>query len=203
MLDRSGTRLAMIAALQTLSAKERAAVILHDVVKLSSAEVAAALETTPAAVNSALQRARGRLAEAQPREDEITESRDPACRRALEAYVDAFHHADIPALVGLLRRDVSIEMPPLPTWFSGLDDVAGFLNTRVIQHGQWQLVPTTANGQPAAAAYTIDSAGGDYRAHSLHVLTVTSSGISRIIVFRQPTLFPIFGLPLKVDASLR
>ena len=203
MLDRSSTRLAMVAALQTLSARERAAVILHDVVKLTSAEVAASLETTPAAVNSALQRARGRLAEAQPREDEVIEPADPLCRRAVERYVEAFHTADMSSLVGLLRHDVSIEMPPLPTWFSGRDDVEGFLRARVRQHGQWHLVPTTANGQPAAAAYTSDSTAGGYQAHSVHVLTVTTDGISRIVAFRDAALFPLFGLPLKVSADVR
>jgi RNA polymerase sigma-70 factor (ECF subfamily) len=203
MLDRSGTRLAMVAALQTLSARERAAVILHDVVKLTSAEVAEALDTTTAAVNSALQRARGRLAEAEPHEDEIVEPTDPACRAAIEAYVEAFHTADIPMLVGLLRQDVSIEMPPVPTWFAGIDDVAGFLTSRVVTHaGRWHLLPTSANGQPAAAAYVLDSEGV-YRAHGLHVLTVTRTGISRIVAFRDTSLFPVFGLPREVLTGVR
>jgi RNA polymerase sigma-70 factor (ECF subfamily) len=195
MLDRSGTRLAMVAALQTLSARERAAVILHDAVKLSSAEVAEAIDSTPAAVNSALQRARARLADAQPREDEIVEPTDPAARAALERYVEAFHNADIPLLTGLLRHDVSIEMPPIPTWFKGRDDVAGFVASRCLRPGQWRLLVTAgANGQPAAAAYCRD-AEDVLRAHSVMVLTVTTEGISRIVAFRDPALFRLFGLP--------
>jgi RNA polymerase sigma-70 factor (ECF subfamily) len=149
MLDRSGTRLAMVAALQTLSARERAAVILHDAVKLSSAEVATAIDSTPAAVNSALQRARARWAAAQPCEDEIVEPTDPAARAALERYVEAFHNADIPMLTGLLRHDVSIEMPPIPTWFKGREDVAGFLASRCLRPGQWRLL-ITGRGERAA-----------------------------------------------------
>jgi RNA polymerase sigma-70 factor (ECF subfamily) len=199
MLDRSGTRLAMVAALQSLSARERAAVILHDAVKLTSAEVATAIDSTPAAVNSALQRARARLAEAQPREDEIVEPTDPAARATLERYVEAFHNADIPTLTGLLRHDVSIEMPPIPTWFRGRDDVAGFLASRCLRPGQWRLLLTGgANCQPAAAAYRRDAAGV-LRAHSIMVLTVTTEGISRIVAFRDPSLFRLFGLPPEPD----
>ncbi len=198
MLDRSGTRLAMVAALQSLTAKERAAVILHDAVKLSSAEVAAAIDSTPAAVNSALQRARARLAAAQPSEDEIVEPTDPACRAALERYVEAFHRADIPLLTRLLRHDVSIEMPPIPTWFKGRDDVVSFLATRCLRPDQWRLLPTSgANGQPAAAAYLRD-AGDVLRAHSIMVLTVTTTGISRIVAFRDPALIRLFGLPAEL-----
>jgi RNA polymerase sigma-70 factor (ECF subfamily) len=200
VIERSSTRLAMVAALQTLSARERAAVVLHDVVRLTSAEVAEALDTTSAAVNSSLQRARGRLADAAPREDEIVEPTDPVCRRALETYVDAFHNADIPLLVGLFRRDVTIEMPPLPTWFAGIHDVAGFYASRVPYAGLWRLVPTAANGQPAAAAYFRDPEGV-YRAHSLHLLTVTDSGISRVVAFREAALFDRFGLPAALPDS--
>jgi RNA polymerase sigma-70 factor, ECF subfamily len=197
VLERSSTRLAMVAALQTLSARERAAVVLHDVVRLTSAEVADALETTPAAVNSSLQRARARLAEAAPREDEIVEPTDPACRRALDAYVEVFHTGDIPLLVGLLRHDVTLEMPPLPTWFSGIDDVVGFFADRVTHARQWRLLPTGANNQPAAAAYRRDSYGV-HQAHSLHVLTVTSTGISRVVAFRDAGLLARFGFPAQL-----
>jgi len=194
VLEQSVTRLAMVAALQRLSARERAAVILHDVVALTSAEVADSLGTTQAAVNSALQRARSRLTEARPQPDEITEPSDPVARRALDSYVEAFNSADIPLLVDLLRADVTIEMPPTPTWFAGRDAVFGFLTSRVKYAGSWHLLPTTANGQPAAAAYFISSDGA-LMAHSVHVLTVTTTGISRIVAFRADRLFEAFGFP--------
>jgi RNA polymerase sigma-70 factor (ECF subfamily) len=177
-----------------LSARERAAVVLHDVVRLTAAEVAQSLETTPAAVNSALQRARARLSLAQPREDEIVEPDDPACRVALDRYVGAMQAADIPLLVDLFRRDVTLEMPPAPTWFSGRDDVLSFYRLRVYYADQWRMVATSANGQPAAAAY-LRNAEGMLMAHGVHVLTLTRTGVARVVAFRKPGLLPAFGLP--------
>jgi RNA polymerase sigma-70 factor (ECF subfamily) len=194
LLEKTSTRLAMVAALQTLSARERAAVVLHDVVRLTAAEVAQSLETTPAAVNSALQRARARLALAQPREDEIVEPDDPACRVAVDRYVEAMQAADIPLLVDLFRRDVTLEMPPAPTWFSGRDDVLSFYRLRVSYADQWRMVATSANGQPAAAAY-LRNADGLLMAHGVHVLTLTRTGVARVVAFRKPGLLPAFGLP--------
>jgi len=194
LLEKTSTRLAMLAALQTLSARERAAVVLHDVVRLTAAEVAESLDTTPAAVNSALQRARGRLALAQPREDEIVEPDDPACRAAIDRYVEAMQSADIPLLVDLFRRDVTLEMPPLPTWFAGRDDVLGFLRLRSSYAGQWRMVVTTANGQPAALSY-MRNADGVLTAHGIHVLTVTTTGVARVIAFRKAGLVEAWGFP--------
>ena len=195
-VGRSRTRLAMIAALHMLSARERAAVILRDVLEWRSAEVAAALDTSTAAVNSALQRARARLAEVGAVEDEITEPADPTSRAALDRYVDAFHSADMDGLVGLLRHDVVLEMPPVPTWFAGRDRVGASLRSRVRAPGQWSLRCTEANDQPAAAAWLRD-ASGVRRPHGIHVLTVTGTGIARITVFRSPHLLERFGFPEK------
>jgi RNA polymerase sigma-70 factor (ECF subfamily) len=169
-------------------------VVLHDVVRLTAAEVAESLQTTPAAVNSALQRARARLEAAQPREDEIAEPDDPSVRATLERYVDAMQRADIPLLVDLFRHDVTLEMPPAPTWFSGRDDVVGFFRLRVLAAGQWRLIPTGANGQPAAGAYLRDP-DGVLRGHGIHVLTVSRTGVSRVVAFRKPGLLAAFGLP--------
>jgi RNA polymerase sigma-70 factor (ECF subfamily) len=193
-MDRSSTRLAMVAALQTLSARERACVVLHDVVKLTSAEVAEALDTTTAAVNSALQRARGRLAEAGPREDEIVEPTTQALKATLDAYVEALSTANIAALARLFRQDVTLEMPPIPTWFSGAADVEAFFYRRVSRPGEWRMLATSANGQPAAAGYRRNR-DGVLTAHSLNVLTITTTGIVRIVAFRRPGLLVPFGLP--------
>jgi RNA polymerase sigma-70 factor (ECF subfamily) len=193
-IARSRTRLAMIAALHTLSARERAAVILREVLGLPAAEVASALETTAASVNSSLQRARARLATAEPREDEILEPDDPDRRAMLDRYVTAFHEADMKALVTLLREDVTIEMPPLPNWFAGLDRVMEFFESRVIFPGMWWMLPITANGQAAAAGYRLDD-DGVHCAHSIHVLTTTRTGVERVVAFRSATLFRYFDLP--------
>jgi RNA polymerase sigma-70 factor (ECF subfamily) len=193
-ITRSRTRLAMIAALHTLSARERAAVILREVLDLPAAEVATALDTTAASVNSSLQRARARLATAEPREDEILEPDDPDRRAMLDKYVSAFHEADMKALVSLLREDVTIEMPPVPNWFAGHDRVMEFFSSRVVIPGSWRLFPTAANGQAAAAAYLLDR-DGVHSAHSIHLLTATTTGIQRVVAFRSAGLFRYFGLP--------
>jgi RNA polymerase sigma-70 factor (ECF subfamily) len=175
-LVRARTRLAFIAALHTLSARERAAVILRDGHGWSAAEVAAALETSVAAVNSALQRARTRLADA-PAEDGIVEPDDPAAAEALDRYVTAFQSGDLTGLVGLLRRDVVLEMPPVPTWFAGRERVLAFLTRAAFDPGDWLMRRAEANGLPAAAAWRRGVPQG------VHVLTVTRTGIARITAF--------------------
>jgi RNA polymerase sigma-70 factor, ECF subfamily len=191
---RSRTRLAMIAALHTLSARERAAVILREVLGWPAAEVASTLETTAASVNSSLRRARARIALAEPREDEIIEPDDSDSRAMLDRYMTAFREADMALLVSILRDDVTIEMPPVPTWFAGIDRVSDFLAVRVSFADQWRMLPTIANGQPAAAAYVRD-ADGIHGAHSVQVLTTTTTGIQRVVAFRSPGLFAYFGVP--------
>jgi RNA polymerase sigma-70 factor, ECF subfamily len=189
---RAGIRLAFIAALQYLPARQRAALILHDVLAWRAAEVAELLDSTPAAVNSALQRARAQLAQVDPVADEIAEPGDRERRAVLDRYVEAFVNSDVEALVALLREDVVLEMPPIVAWFAGRDTVGRFLAARMGH--TWRMVATGANGQPAAAQYRRD-ADGVLRAHSLAVLTVTGSRIARIVAFQDRSLFPTFGLP--------
>jgi RNA polymerase sigma-70 factor (TIGR02960 family) len=193
--SRAGIRLAFIAALQHLPARQRAVLILRDVLAWQAAEVAAMLETTTVAVNSALRRARAQLADVGPAEDDLAEPDDSAIRASLDRYVAAFEQADIRGLVELLRADVELEMPPIPTWFTGRDAVAGFLAARVLRRpGQWGMIPTRANGQPAFAEYGRTKDGG-YAAHGIQVLTLIGKRVSRIVAFNDPTLFPAFGLP--------
>jgi RNA polymerase sigma-70 factor (TIGR02960 family) len=187
---RAGVRLAFIAALQLLPARQRAVLTLRDVLAFRTAEVAEMLGTTTTAVDSALRRARARLAEAGPVEDDLAE---PADRTLLDGYVDAFTRADPGALVTLLRADVELEMPPIPTWFTGRDAVVGFLANRVLRPGLWRLVPTRANGQPALAEYTATRDGG-FEAHGVQVLTVVGTRIARITAFNDLALVPVFGL---------
>ncbi len=192
---RHSVRLAVVTAMQELPARQRAVLILRDVVQFSAAEVAELLETTPAAVNSALQRARTHLAEAAPTEDDVADPDDAALRSLLDRYCAAFENGDIAALTELLRADVKLEMPPHPVWFDGRDAVTRFLAARAFSGpGDVAMVPTTANAQPAVADYR-RGPDGVLAAHALHVLTARDGGIAAITVFLEPELFPVFGLP--------
>lgn len=188
-------RLAVMTALQELPARQRAVLILRDVVQFSAAEVAELLETTPAAINSALQRARAHLAEVAPTEEDAVEPDDAESRALLDRYCAAFENADIAALTELLQADVRLEMPPVPTWFTGRDTVMEFLITRAFaKAGDIVMIPTAANGQPAVAEYR-RSADDVMAAHSIHVLNAGVAGIAAMTVFLDPDLFPAFGLP--------
>ncbi|MFI0447231.1 sigma-70 family RNA polymerase sigma factor [Actinomadura sp. 6N118] len=190
---RNGVRLAFIAALQFLPARQRAVLTLRDVLAFRAAEVAEILDTTTTAVDSALRRARARLAEAGPVADDLTEPDEETQRTLLDAYVDAFTRADPGALVNLLRADVELEMPPIPTWFTGRDAVVGFLAGRVLRRDRWRIVTTRANGQPAFVGYK-RAGDGRYEAHGVEVLTLIGDRISRITAFHDPSLVPAFGL---------
>jgi RNA polymerase sigma-70 factor, ECF subfamily len=192
---RTSVRLAVMTALQELPARQRAVLILRDVVQFSAAEVAELLETTPASVNSALQRARARLAEISPTEDGAAEPDDAKRRELLDRYCAAFENADMAALTELLQTDVKLEMPPLPVWFTGRDTVLEFLAARAFTTaGDIVMVPTAANAQPAVAEYR-RAEDGVLRAHSIHVITPGADGVAAITVFLDPALFATFELP--------
>jgi RNA polymerase sigma-70 factor (ECF subfamily) len=206
---REGMRLALIAALQYLPARQRAVLILRDVLGWRAAEVAELLGTSTVAVNGVLQRARTRLEQVAPAADEMREPTDPDARALLGRYAAAFENADMTGLTELLRDDAVLEMPPLPTWFAGRDLVLAFLGARVLgQPGAFRLIPTAANGQPALAGYLRDHEGV-YRAHAVQVLTLAGSRgevregrpagpaqrIARIVSFNDPGLVTTFGLP--------
>lgn len=193
---RAGVRLAFIAALQYLPARQRAVLTLRDVLAFRTAEVAEMLATTTAAVDSTLRRARANLADAGPVEDDLAEPDEVTRRALLDSYVDAFTRADPDALVDLLRADVELEMPPIPTWFTGRTAVVGFLASRVMRQDRWRLVPTSANGQPAFVTY--QRRPGGYEANGVEVLTVVGGRIARITAFHDPSLVPTFGLALAV-----
>ena len=187
-------RLAFIAALQFLPARQRAVLTLRDVLAFRTAEVADMLDTTPDAVDAALRRARAHLAEAGPVEDDLAEPDEETRRTVLDGYVDAFTRADPDALVDLLRADVELEMPPIPTWFTGRRAVIGFLASRVLRRNdQWRMLPTRANNQPALVAYQ-RAGDGRYEAHGVEVLTLIGAQIARITAFNDPSLVPTFGL---------
>ncbi|MFD0314067.1 sigma-70 family RNA polymerase sigma factor [Streptomyces flavalbus] len=191
---RGSLRLALVAALQHLPARQRAVLILRDVLAWRAAEVAAVLGTSTAAVKSSLQRARARLAEVAPEEDLLAEPDSAADREVLDRYVAAFENADMDALLALLRDGVELEMPPYLEWFRGAKDVHRFLVARLHQVGGTRMLPTRANGQPATAMYT-RGADGVLRAHALQVLTVEEGAVRRISVFLDTGMFGRFGLP--------
>jgi RNA polymerase sigma-70 factor (ECF subfamily) len=190
---KTGVRLAFIAALQFLPARQRAVLTLRDVLAFRTAEVAEMLDTTTAAVDSTLRRARAHMADVGPVEEELAEPDEQARRILLDGYVDAFTRGDPDALVRLLRADVEVEMPPIPTWFTGRDAVVGFLARRVLRKDFWRMVPSRANGQPAVVTYErVDD--GRFEAHGVQVLTLIGARIARITSFNDPSLVPTFGL---------
>ncbi len=192
---RSSVRLAFIAALQHLSARQRAVLVLHDVLGWKAKEVAEILDASTATVNSALQRARADLAQVQPREDEVDEPPEPEMRELLDHYMSAFIHADVAALAELLRADVELEMPPIPTWFVGRDAVCGFLGEAVVDApDQWRMIPTRANGALALAMYK-RADDGRFHAHGLDVLSISDGRIARIVAFMDPAIVAAFGIP--------
>jgi RNA polymerase sigma-70 factor (ECF subfamily) len=194
-VSRESIRLALIAALQYLPARQRAVLILRDVMGWRAAEVADLLGLTTVAVNSMLQRAREQLRRAAPEQDKIREPDDARQRALVDAYAAAFSNADVAALTTLLREEAVLEMPPLPTWFAGRDSVAAFLASRVLtEKGAFAMVPAAANGQPAFAAY-LRGDDGVHRAHAIQVLTIGGGLIARIASFNDASLFPMFALP--------
>jgi RNA polymerase sigma-70 factor (ECF subfamily) len=190
---REGLRLALIASLQYLPPRQRAVLILRDVLAFPATEVAVMLGTTTVSVKSALQRARARLEEHTPAADEITEPTAPQARALLNQYIAAFENADAAALERLLLADATLEATPLRTWFAGRKTCVPFLRNRLLgSPGDWRMLATSANGQPAAAVYTRDQRG-NYQPYGICVLTVTGAGIRRISSFGDPRLVTVFG----------
>jgi RNA polymerase sigma-70 factor, ECF subfamily len=200
VVSRAGLRLALIAALQYLPARQRAVLILRDVLQWRASEVADLLGSTPTAVNGLLLRARARIEQAGLAQEEIREPAETSQRALLDRYAAAFENADASALSRLLREDAVFEMPPVLNWFAGRDLIGRFLGTRVLsQPGDFKTVPIAANGQPGLAFYLL---GGDghHHAHAVQVLTISGAGIAHIVSFNQPELFLAFGLPEVLPA---
>lgn len=197
---RADLRLALVAAMQALPPRQRAVLVLREVLQFSAAEVAAQLGSTVPAVNSALQRARATLDGAGPGAiSDVAEPNDPAVRAVIEKYLRAFAAGDVPSLVRLLADEVILEMPPVPLWYRGRPDYGQFMRRVFEMRGRdWALRPLTANGQPALAAYA-RQAGGGYRWHSLQVFTVTGGLVARNVVFADPRGYEAFGRPAQLS----
>jgi len=201
--SRDSVRLALIAAMQHLPAKQRVVLILRDVLAWRAAEVAELLDATPAAVNSLLQRARAQLQRVAPTEEDQSEIAEPALRSLLDQYISAFEEANITALLGVLRDDIALEMPPNLAWFSGRTAVSRFIENHVFTGpGVIRMLRTAANGQPAVAAYW-RGPDGLHRPHAVQVLTIVPGGISRIVSFNEPSLVAAFGLPAALEPTSR
>jgi RNA polymerase sigma-70 factor (ECF subfamily) len=199
--QREAVELAFIAALQHLSPRQRAALILRDVLGFSGAEVAAALDTTPASVYSLLQRAHAALDDRVPeRSQQATLSAlgDEQLTEIVNRYVDAWVHADVDALAEMLTETAALAMPPTATWFRGRDVIAAFLRATALDGTRgWRMVPTTANGQPATGAYLRERSGA-YTPYGLTVLTLRADRIAEIVTFRDPSAPERFGLPRQM-----
>lgn len=183
-------RLAFVVALQHLAPRQRAALLLCDVLGLKPAEVGQVLDMSTAAVYSALARARRTLdgAGVRDREEHPTYADEPRIRAVVDEYVAAFADADLHRLAELLRQDVRLEMPPRLEWFSGRDAVLAFLDRRILTSAnRWHLEPAVANGQPAALCY-VRTSDGSYRPHAVHVLDVRDGRITRIVAFNDERL---------------
>ena len=218
--QREGVELAFIAALQHLPANQRAVLILREVLGFSAAETAEALGTTVASVNSALQRARKAVEERAPERSQQATLRalgDDRMRAIVERYMDAMGRADVDAVVAMLAEDVAWSMPPLASWFGGLEQVRGFL-----EHGplsgewRWRHLPASVNGQAAVAVYHWDEAAGTHLPFALDVMTLDGDRIAQITAFITRTTelddfarwpeapldarlaFEDFGLPAEV-----
>jgi RNA polymerase sigma-70 factor, ECF subfamily len=193
---RESVRLAFIAALQHLAPRQRAVLLLRDVLRWRAAEVAVLLETSADAVNSTLRRARAMLTAV----DRDSAPSEPSAddRELLAAYIDAFERHDVDALVGLLRDDAIIEMPPFDLWLRGTDDIRRWL-IAVDALADHVLTPVAANGSLAVAAYGRQAPGGPQTPHAIHVLDVVAGRISAIHSFIDPALFELFGLPQEPD----
>jgi RNA polymerase sigma-70 factor, ECF subfamily len=198
--QREAVELAFVAALQHLPARQRAVLLLREVLGFSAREVSEALETTVASVNSALQRARKTVDERLPERSQqatLQSLGDDRTRELVEAYVDAWARGDVDALRVLLAEDATFSMPPWPSWCRGRETIAGLAKAAVDVCSAGRTVFTSANGQPAIAYYHLDDETGRYTAAALDVLTLDGSQIKDITAFVKPELFPRFGLPVE------
>ena len=192
---RDSVRLALVAALQYLPARQRAVLLLREVLGVRASEVAAMLGVSTAAVKSALQRARARLDDVAPTSESVIEPTEPHAQDLLRHYIAGFENADMTALEKALRTDAAIELVGTRTWFSGKATCLRYLTHVLGSPGDWLMTPTHANGQPAAATY-YRTADTTHQALGIAVLTIAPAGITRITVFPGgPALVTRFGLP--------
>jgi RNA polymerase sigma-70 factor (ECF subfamily) len=200
-----GVELAFIAALQHLPARQRAVLILRDVLGFSARETAEALETTPVSVDSALQRAHKTVDQRLPEQSQQATLRslsDDALRQLVQRYVTAWERNDVDAVVAMLAEDAKLAMPPLPSWYRGREQVATFLRGGPLAGTtRWRLIPARANGQLAFGLYAWDDKTQTFMPRAIDVLTLRGAQIQEITAFLTPDAFHHFDLPAIVPAS--
>jgi RNA polymerase sigma-70 factor, ECF subfamily len=200
--SRESVRLAFVAALQHLPPRQRAVLLLRDVLKWRAAEVAELLETSVASVNSALQRARAQLARLAPNEGSVREPVTPTQRRLLDRYMAAFEAKDVQAIVALFTQDAVWEMPPFAGWFQGPQDIGMLVTTHCPgDPGGMRLIPAALNGQPSFAMYLRTAPGQEFVPFQLHVLQLEGDAVGHVSAFLDVSLFPRFGLPAALPAD--
>jgi RNA polymerase sigma-70 factor, ECF subfamily len=210
--DSESISLAFLTALQILPPRQRAVLILRDVLDFSAVETAEVLELTVSSANSALHRARTTLSQRYPhgeREDLTMSSPDATTQRLLDRFVQAWESADVDGLVKLLKADAALAMPPSPSWYQGQIAIRTFVAATVFGEGgmfsgqaanRWRLLATRANGSPAFAIYQRDEKN-EYQPFGLIALTIVGNELSQIISFIDPSLPALFGLPAKLGQS--
>ena len=201
---KESVRLAFMAALQRLPAKQRAVLILREVLAWKASEVAELLDTSVASVNSALQRARATLAERQePGADAaVADPLDEDQKKLLDRYVAAFEGYDMSALTALLHEDAIMTMPPFDLWLTGADDITGFMTTMGASCANSKLVPVEVNGLPGFAHYKPDPENGGYTPWAIQALEISDGRITGFHCFLDTQRwFPLFGLPLRLEAE--
>lgn len=194
VVERDAVRLAFVAALQHLTAQQRAVLLLRDVLCWQASEVADALGLSVGAVTSSLQRARAHLARLDE-PDDVLASDDPRVQELLDRYVDAFERYDVDAIVSLLTSDARWEMPPYVEWYEGASTIGRLIAAQCPASGpgDMRLVPTRANGRPAVAMYMRD-AQGVHRPFQVQHLAVTARGVRHVTVWFDPAVLATFGL---------
>lgn len=197
--SRESVRLAFVAALQHLSPRQRAVLVLREVLQWKAAEVATAIGTSTAAVNSLLQRARSQLEAAGPSaEDRLAVPDSAEAQDRLARYIAAFEAYDVDRLVEMFTSEAVWEMPPFVGWYQGPEAIATLVRQQCPAQapGDMRLIPLVANGQPAAAMYMRDD--DQHLPFQLHVIDMRPDGVSHVVAFLDTTLFPKFGLPERL-----
>jgi RNA polymerase sigma-70 factor, ECF subfamily len=205
--QRETVELAFVAALQHLPARQRAVLILRDVLGFSAREAAEILDATPQAIDSALQRAHKTVRERLPEQSQqatLSSLDDARLRELVDGYINAWENADVDGLVTLLAEDAALAMPPQREWYAGREAVGAFLAARPLSgRVRWRVVPTRANGQLAFAHYHFDDEEETYRLGEVCVLTLAGDRIQEITAFRAPAAFASFDLPETLDGEQR